>query len=870
MALASTHAGYFRIQNIGHLRLVCLSVMAIAMGVSQAKAAMDPAPTLNNPGFEGTYKRMKPSTGTQDPRGILRTDVSGDVAEGWTDNSGWASTTIRYERETDNPHSGKSSQRMTIERVDDAAQFVQPVRITELGVYRFSIWLRGQVNTVVKLELRKAGGPYTLYAAQPAGLSGEWRKFDVVSLLPADTEVFLMLRSHGAMSFVMDDASFERLPDPTPADDAKNIVNGGSFEADAMPYGWSAPIHLPRDHAPADPKPVIDRTTAADGKQSLRFDLPAGASGWVMSPLLSVRPDRPYTVSVSLKASKRDTPVRIQLERALPIETVHVGTEWKRYVLKGTPAFTTLCWMNIGIPEGDRSVWIDGMQVIAGDDAPSEYRAPYPVELTLKLHDHTGGIVLGDDTADVFVAAGPVVPEHAKIKLLMIDVYGHAHELPDIALPAKSFALPISKERPFGTYKLHGAVVDPAGKELSAPAEMIWSRIPRPREISADQSFFGLHFPLTPGWIQAARNMGVRWERLISVSDATEWQVVEPKQGEWHWYDSGIDLAHHNGIAILGMLQTVPQWATTNPRNRTGFWAGWNVPDKPGAMDAWGAYVGKVVKHYKGRISHWSVWNEPWGNFLVDAGGTAADFARLQMIAYEQAKKASPDSVIVGVDASRTQPKWDPDVLKHSGTNTYHIFQYHDYTSSLYGGPLPFAMRLANHFNASQQAVGAPKPLWMSEGGPYEIGSFYAPRTGGLSAREQLAYAVRFNVTEMAAGVRVSFLYAAFAAPRMGLIEWQATECDGAIKPILAARAALASLVDGAGRPIRSEPVKGIDAYAFPPRDGQTVTVLWSYTGQPQMVAIPQGAKVLDVMGNPLPVNRNKVQVTSEPIYFVQ
>jgi glucose dehydrogenase len=101
----------------------------------------------------------------------------------------------------------------------------------------------------------------------------------------------------------------------------------------------------------------------------------------------------------------------------------------------------------------------------------------------------------------------------------------------------------------------------------------------------------------------------------------------------------------------------------------------------------------------------------------------------------------------------------------------------------------------------------------------------------------------------------------------MGEIDTRNTEYDNSIKPMLAARAVLASLVDGMGTPTRSEPVKGVDLYTYGTR--KPVQVLWSYDGETHNVPIPRGARALDIWGNPIRTKANIISVGPEPKYFV-
>ena len=248
-------------------------------------------------------------------------------------------------------------------------------------------------------------------------------------------------------------------------------------------------------------------------------------------------------------------------------------------------------------------------------------------------------------------------------------------------------------------------------------------------------------------------------------------------------------------------------------------------------------------------------------------GGTPQRYAELLKVAYKTAKEANPAAKIIGIDTYRGNV-WTDSALAAAGTADFDGFSFHDYCNALHGGPDNQAMQDVRQYTAAQAKYGPPRPLWITEGGPGMMGSFYAPETGGIGPRDQLAQAIRYDVTEMAAGVRAFFVYAVPDDPAMGEPDYCAIEFDRTIKPILAARAILASLIDGAQSLGRTEPAPGVDAFAFQQTDGPKVTVVWSYDGLPHEVKIPKNAKVLDAQGNPLPASSLKSGI--EPIYFVE
>ncbi|MDQ2732249.1 MAG: hypothetical protein M3Y56_11365, partial [Armatimonadota bacterium] len=134
----------------------------------------------------------------------------------------------------------------------------------------------------------------------------------------------------------------------------------------------------------------------------------------------------------------------------------------------------------------------------------------------------------------------------------------------------------------------------------------------------------------------------------------------------------------------------------------------------------------------------------------------------------------------------------------------------------------------------------------------------------------------RYDVRQMGAGVQRSFIYSMPTDPEPGEPTYRAVEYDRSIKPILAARAVLARFVDGAGRPVRTEPMPGVDYYTFPAREGKTVSVAWSYDGKDHSLPLtalgrsPARMQALDVWGNRLAaVQAGMVSVGMEPVYVV-
>src|SRR2546423_2185294 len=115
-----------------------------------------------------------------------------------------------------------------------------------------------------------------------------------------------------------------------------------------------------------------------------------------------------------------------------------------------------------------------------------------------------------------------------------------------------------------------------------------------------------------------ARQLGVTWMRTNVL-----WSRVEQRPGSFDWsqYDSLVGAAAKAGIAV--------QMSLTGPA------PGWNTGDgvkgvfrpDPGAF---GRFARAGAKHFRGRVSRYSIWNEPnFVSWLQPLDEQAAIYRRL-------------------------------------------------------------------------------------------------------------------------------------------------------------------------------------------------------------------------------------------------
>jgi GH35 family endo-1,4-beta-xylanase len=173
-----------------------------------------------------------------------------------------------------------------------------------------------------------------------------------------------------------------------------------------------------------------------------------------------------------------------------------------------------------------------------------------------------------------------------------------------------------------------------------------WAEFGPQQHVQTINPKLGVHTRLTdevePWKVQRTfemvREMGASW-----VVEYFLWAAHEPARGVYDWShaDLVVDHARNQGLTVIARLGYVPEWA--RPPKTSPLYL-----DKAG-YDMYARFVGAFVRHFKGRVKHIVIWNEPnlsqeWGYRPVDPAG----YAELLRRAYIAAKEADPDVVVLG------------------------------------------------------------------------------------------------------------------------------------------------------------------------------------------------------------------------------
>src|SRR5581483_10905339 len=146
---------------------------------------------------------------------------------------------------------------------------------------------------------------------------------------------------------------------------------------------------------------------------------------------------------------------------------------------------------------------------------------------------------------------------------------------------------------------------------------------------------YGLHQDLTYD--------GYAWRRAQEIDAAASvhaqisrnsflWSRIEPTPGTYDWSipDSVVDGLRARGIETLFVVVGSPSWINGGPPGTAD--SQYYVPTDPQAFANWvKAYTGfikEAVKHFKGRVSKWEIWNEENEHFTWKPQPSISQYAQ--------------------------------------------------------------------------------------------------------------------------------------------------------------------------------------------------------------------------------------------------
>lgn len=824
--------------------------------------------------------------------------ATGVLPSDWREDSGWAQVWVNYERLEEE---GRPYLRVSTSRVDagrcQLAHDLEDIR--DETFFRLSFTVRSAANGSVEFQIRDAGPPYkTLWAVRPK-VDGTWQTFTYdFHLARYEPKVAFFIGLEGVNTLDLSKLKLERLSRADYIAELQEKYGGGAprnlLRITRFPLGLQSGWALDRDNSDGDDVVISPDLgcIGPSGAPSL-YVKTAEPTRLYSAPFAIPLAFRPHVASLYALGSGT---LRISVaaeNRAIAEKTFNLaGTgEWERVQVRFAPVL--MCPSYVLQLAFSADIHLDALQVEAAATA-TPYASQGDAEVSLGIPDSDASVArvqFTDEPARVIwcvtgKAAG------ATLKGRVVNVYGQQQPLPPVTLKEGfvqqgEWEYPLFAAQPLGPHRVEAWVEDEAGRQISPPNEIVINRLRRPRYWGQDapNSPFGVHTNSTTRHNVMAKAVGANWTRLHDAGlQYIGWYHLEPEPGKWTFHDKEILRYRRDHILILGELGTAPFWASYFPGDRQdGYFDRFYQPRR---MEDYANYVQTVGKRYKGVISAWDVWNEPWiwswwavahdptkpgRDGYITSEHPQADFARLMKTAYENAKACDPTVTVLGFNTTTGGgggrnfggSEWTRGVLDAGGLAHCDAICYHNYISGSSCYPDDVVERgFQTATGPIQEKLGAlPKPVWMTEGsaGRETMGpGFYnhtLPFPNTEDPFETGDRQCRQIVSLLAQGVQRVFVYSMHAQNYIGgKTQWRTivTE-EGQLHPSGCAYSAMAWLLEDTRFAKRLQLAEGIYAYLFA-GGGRSVAVLSSAPKYGDFtIPRPAGVTVADLFGNPLP-----------------
>jgi hypothetical protein len=138
--------------------------------------------------------------------------------------------------------------------------------------------------------------------------------------------------------------------------------------------------------------------------------------------------------------------------------------------------------------------------------------------------------------------------------------------------------------------------------------------------------------------------LGVKWARVH-----TGWCRTELKRGEYDfaWLDAVVDSLLKIGIQPWFCVGFGNRLYTPEAPFESA--VGWIPTRTAEAQQAWLRYAGALAEHYRGRVKHFEIWNEPQGkSFWRPDDPGPAKYVELVKLTVPAIRERRPDAVIIG------------------------------------------------------------------------------------------------------------------------------------------------------------------------------------------------------------------------------
>lgn len=828
------------------------------------------------------------------------------VHDGCANNGQWGRKDMLLKADKDTGRSG-TVQRIQVRGITSGGMqfFYTKLKLKKDRYYKVSYWLKSDgLEGPVRCYVRKIAYPWTVYLwADYVPRTSDWKEYSFSGKCAEDVndDVGVCWETGSLGTIWLDDLKVEESeypfasgsvsPSPKPSPPGgdggarRNFLPRSSFEGKwdhfwcQMFFGWARNGVWEGVEGDWEDPQMYQAEGGKVGKYCMAVPnaVHAGQPG-THSITLDLLPSKPYTVSAWMKADPPGLAGSIALlywwsgrhQQSFGSAYPKLTAEWQRVSFTAIPqsppgsADTTRPIQAIIqiAPSATQhgTLFVDGLQLEAGDKA-TDYKPRYPLELYAdvaqpewKLPGPAPALVEWGQVVplDVLAAAADPVTQASSLHAdRMSAVQKTKVELvvtgyPGIPVSRKLLNLTVDKSTRVNLGIKRRGLFRVSLRTLNdteaAPQETVFAIVPKPRDTGLS-GMFGEHIALRPFHANYIRRLGFTWTRIHDCSRLTKWDSNEPVQGKLYFHDEVVDGVLKSGLHILGLPDDPPAWAKRKGEDGTN----------PVDAAAYGKYCEEIARHYRGKIDHWELWNEP---YLSYSGGPKL-FGELLQAGYAGIKRGNPDAKVLGWCADVSQPSWGAQIPEEA-RKCIDIFSFHNYPNNLSGGgTLPFAAELPDHRKQWPPQV---TECWNTEGTNGEVcaNSMYTflPVVTAEKNDRACAFASRVWIEHKKAGVDKFFVYQMHNTDSMmyfGGYQSLFIGHDRSPTPAAIATATTAYCIDGL-KFVPFKPVEGVVQGLFE-GDSRATWAVYDDAGvmgkkRLNLTKLPKDAEVLDVMGN--------------------
>ncbi|MBS1371104.1 MAG: hypothetical protein HPZ91_14225 [Lentisphaeria bacterium] len=786
-----------------------------------------------------------------------RAGKSDRIQKGWQNNYEWGVKEIAI---SPAPGVSGSAQLIDIRGMSSGAWqfFYRDIALKRGHYYRIRFKAKAEgLEGKVRVMIRKIGNPWTFYTpAKEFAFTEEWKEYEAGGTASTDVDRDLgILFETGSLGRIwLDDLIVEEFPEPPASMGAAvrtlehgNLFPRSSFEGE-RDWMWTGGIYSDPLGEWEDPQ-IFRAEGGRFGRYCLALPTPETPKSTVFarSFRMPVAAGHRYTFSAWLRASQPDVNVQLQAwgqnNQGMGTQGFRIGTEWKRYTLttQTLPEDITDLYVGINAFSNSGTIYADGFQLEAGERA-AEYSPEYPFELHAVMRADGVNLAVWGEKLNVRLLAAPAVES----SLETIRVNARLVAFPDREIWKKTVTLEAGKEFPLdlapGRNGLFRLELEAENPELAARQELLTALLPPPRP-TGEESMFGTHITVRPFFIEYAKRIGMKWNRFHDGSGIPKWYFAEPEPGKYRWADEPVNALKKAGFHLLGLPDNPPKWAQ-RPAGGTQ-----NVID----LEAFARYSEALARHFRGRIDHWEIWNEPYMNYFFK--GTPEQYAEVLRTGAPALKKGNPTARVLGFCTEVTDLGY-AEKIPPADRKLIDILSFHCYFQNLTGGgSTSFRQEVDayRNFLSGQTLEG----VWNSEGANQELGKncFYSFLADDDVNSRAAAFGARVWVEQRKAGIDKLFLYTMHQSDTIMYFGGykKLIGFDRSVTPAAVATAVCAWAIDGL-EPQPCRELKGVVQGCFTGKD-RAAYVVFDDSAVPgrkmfDLSGLPAGWLTVDVMGN--------------------